>query len=64
MYKYHAPLDPECPDVINFQECHENDPISQICGCMGEIVINFESRHRAVCERCQNYGAANIEVID
>lgn len=23
---------------------------------------DFEKRHRAKCERCQEYGAANIEV--
>lgn len=63
-YRYHAPLDPNCPDVQEFHEGHMDDPISQMCGCMEEININFESRHRMNCKRCQEYGAANIEVVD
>jgi hypothetical protein len=64
VYRYHAPLDPECPDVVDFYEGHMDDPISQMSGCMGEITQDFESRHRAICERCQEYGAANINVVD
>ena len=63
-FQYHAPLDPSCPDVQEFYEGHENDPISQMCGCMDEIIGSFESRHRMNCKRCQEYGAANIEVVD
>lgn len=63
-FQYHAPLDPSCPDVQEFYEGHENDPISQMSGCMEEITFSFESRHRAVCDRCQGYGAANIEVVN
>lgn len=64
MYQYHAPLDPECPDVKLYYDAHENDPISQMCGCLDEIFGSFESSHRSKCKRCQNYGAANIEVVD
>lgn len=63
-YRYHAPLDPECPDVAAFCEGLDDDPISQTCGCMDEITADFESRHRSHCQRCQEYGAANIEVVD
>ena len=63
-FQYHAPLDPECPDVREFYEGHDNDPISQMCGCMEEIGRDFESRHRKNCKRCQEYGAENIEVTD
>lgn len=63
-FKYHAPLDPQCPDVIDFYEGHADDPISQMCGCMEEISGDFESRHRKNCKRCQEYGCANIEVTD
>jgi hypothetical protein len=63
-FRNHLPLDPECPDVIDFYEGHAEDPISQMSGCMGEITNDFESRHRANCTRCQEYGAANIEVTD
>lgn len=63
-YQYYAPLDPDCPDVRDFYEGHDNDPISQMCGCMGEITGDFERRHRSACKRCQEYGAANIDVKD
>ena len=63
-FKEHAPLDPRCPDVVEFYEGHVDDPISQMSGCMGEITQSFESRHRDNCQRCQEYGAANIEIVD
>ena len=63
-YQYHAPLDPECPEVREFYEGHEDDPISKMCGCMDEITGDFEGRHRRNCVRCQRYGAANIEIAD
>lgn len=57
----HAPLDPDCPNnPLN----RPADPMDAYCGCMGEINENLERRHRARCERCQEYGAANIEVED
>jgi hypothetical protein len=31
-------------------------------GVGDEIAEDFEGRHRAACERCQEYGAANIAV--
>lgn len=57
---YHAPLDPECPDnpLNGFFE----DPMTAYCGCADEIGDDLENRHRRTCERCQEYGAANIEV--
>lgn len=63
-FRNYAPLDPECPDVIEFHQGHMDDPISQMSGCMGEITGSFEKKHRSICERCQEYGAANIEVVD
>lgn len=60
---WHAPLDPECPEVAAQREMDDNDPISQTCGCMDEINEAFENRHRKNCVRCQEYGAANIEVV-
>lgn len=64
MYHYHAPLDPECPEVEAYYRAESEDPMSAECGCMDEINANFEKRHRSKCERCQEYGAANIEVGD
>jgi len=64
VFRNHSPLDPNCPYVVEFYEGHTNDPISQMSGCMGEITNDFESKHRAVCNQCQEYGSANIEVVD
>lgn len=63
-HQYHSPLDPNCPDVSEFHSMHEDDPISQICGCMQEIIESFERSHRQTCERCLYYGVSNIEVVD
>jgi hypothetical protein len=38
-FKYHPPLDLDCPDVQEFHEGHEDDPISKMCGRMGEITM-------------------------
>lgn len=61
MPEWHAPLDPECPKVQAFEQGYD-DPISQSCGCWDEITEAFERSHRAECERCREYGCANIEV--
>jgi len=63
-FRNHAPLDPTCPDVIEFHEMHDNDPISQMSGCMDEIIKSFERSHRQICHRCLNFGVSNIEVVD
>jgi hypothetical protein len=57
---WHMPLDPECPD--NPLNRFWDDPMSQACPCGDEIADNLEQRHLAKCKRCQEYGAANIEV--
>lgn len=62
MFKYHAPLDPECPD--NPLNGFYDDPMTQACGCADEIAEMLEVRHLAKCERCREFGAANIEVVD
>ena len=61
MLHYNAPLDPDCPAV---RKMCEPDPMDQVCGCMDEIYASAERRHRRSCERCQQYGAGNIEVAD
>ena len=59
--RMHAPLDPDCPaNPLN----RPHDPMDDYCGCMDEINADLETRHRSECERCQEYGAANIEVAD
>lgn len=58
-FQWHAPLDPDCPDN---PATRPHDPMDDYCGCMDEINADLETRHRAKCERCREYGAANIEV--
>src|SRR5262245_31959340 len=60
-WSWHAPLDPDCPDnpLNNFFD----DPMTQECGCADEIADDLERRHAAKCKRCQEFGAANIEVV-
>ena len=62
--KYHAPLDPECPVVEKFQRALDGDLMGQAMGApMDEIYESFERAHRGKCHRCQEFGAANIEVV-
>jgi hypothetical protein len=61
--RYHAPLDPECPEVEAFMSSLFDDPMTEAMGApTDDIVEGFERRHRVTCKRCQAYGAANIEV--
>lgn len=62
--KWHAPVDPECPEVANFNHNLYSDPMSELCGCLDEIQESWEARHAKECERCREYGCANIEVVD
>lgn len=65
MYKYHAPLDPECPEVADCASALLNDPMTEaMCAPVYDIFEAFEKRHRRTCKRCQKYGCANIEVVD
>lgn len=62
--RYHAPLDPECPAVESFMTSLFDDPMTDAMGApTDDIVEGFERRHRATCERCQSYGAANIDIV-
>jgi hypothetical protein len=41
-----------------------NDPMTDAMGApTGDICEGFERKHRKTCPRCQEYGAANIEVV-
>jgi hypothetical protein len=63
--KWHAPCDPGCPEYSRFADLLFNDPMTHAMGApTGELMAWFEKRHRAKCSQCQEYGAANIEVID
>jgi hypothetical protein len=59
-YGWHMPLDPACPD--NPLPGLREDPMTAYSGCGDEIAADLERKHLAKCERCQEYGAANIEV--
>lgn len=64
MARWHAPLDPECEAVASYTEALFDDPMTQAMGApTDEIMEAFERRHRMGCKRCQEYGAANIEVV-
>jgi len=63
-YRYHAPLDPDCPKVREFNQSFYDDPITAECGCADEIAEAWERRHRSECQRCREFGCENIEVTD
>ncbi len=63
MPRWIAPVDPECPEVLDFNESLYGDPMTQAMGApTDEISEAWEKKHRAKCKRCQEYGAANIDV--
>jgi hypothetical protein len=40
-----------------------DDPMTEAMGApTDDICEGFERKHRATCQRCQEYGAANVEV--
>lgn len=65
-YRYHFPLDPECPTVDEYmRDLHEDPMTDAVPGdVIGDIVEAFERSHRKRCRRCQEYGAAEVEVVD
>ena len=63
MAYWQASLDPQCPEVENFNNGFWDDPITIESGCGDEIFEAWERKHRNSCERCQQYGCENIEVV-
>ena len=61
--EWYAPLDPDCPVAEEYYRMHDEDPISQTCGCLDEIFAHWEAKHRRECKRCQEYGLENIDVV-
>ncbi len=59
-FEYHTPLDPECPDEPISRLL--DDPMSQGAP-LEDIIPDLEDKHRMKCGRCQEFGAANIEVV-
>lgn len=64
MPKYHAPNDPSCPEWSAQVSSLLDDPMTSAMGApVDDILEGWEPKHRAKCKRCQEYGAANIEVV-
>jgi hypothetical protein len=64
MNQWHAPLDPECRAARQFIEALFLNAITSAIGApTDDIVEGFEAKHRATCARCQEFGAANIEIV-
>jgi hypothetical protein len=61
-FAYHAPLDPDCPDVRAFHESLLAPEDSRLRWCRPDLIEDFERRHRAECERCHVHGAVHMEV--
>lgn len=66
----HLPIDPECPEaqveVFQAAEDLDNDPISIHYGFTSHSEGDYErmeNAHRKNCNRCMEYGLANIEVV-
>jgi hypothetical protein len=63
MARWVAPLDPECPVVIEYTSTLFDDPMTKAMGApTDDIMEGFARKHRSTCKRCQEYGAANIDV--
>ena len=62
-FQFYLPLDPDCPDVLRFMTSLFDDPMTQaMCAPTDDIQEAFERKHRSKCKRCQEFGAANINV--
>jgi len=61
-FTYHAPLDPDCPDVQAFHESLLAREDARFLWCGPDLIEDFERRHRAECERCHVHGAVHMEV--
>ncbi len=59
--QWYMPLDPDCDEANEALSAIWDDPMTAYSGIGSEIAEGFERRHRSSCERCQEYGAANIE---
>jgi hypothetical protein len=61
-YQWRTPLDPDCPGARAIDRALD-DPITVVYGIGDELGPDLERRHLTECERCQRYGAANVEVV-
>lgn len=57
---YYHPLDPDCPALAEVRKFRDHPNVR-----IGKMVqAEFDNQHRLICERCQRYGAANIQTRD
>jgi hypothetical protein len=64
MSRWNYPLDPNCREAQDFIAGLYDDPMTAAMGApVDDILEDFERRHRASCSQCQEYGAANAEVV-
>jgi hypothetical protein len=60
--RWHAPADPACPVLAAALAALWSDPMTACSGCGDEIAADVERDHRLHCDRCQEYGAENVEI--
>jgi hypothetical protein len=60
--RWYLPVDPECPVVADYTSRLLDDPMSEHAP-VDEILEAFENRHARECERCLEYGLANVEMV-
>lgn len=59
---YRFPLDPDCPGYAKIVDALMDDPMTEAMGApVDDIMEDFGRRHRNRCQRCRDYGAANVE---
>lgn len=58
--QWRRPVDPECPEVKRYRSTLLDDPMSQYAP-VDDILENWDRKHIQSCQRCQDYGAANIQ---
>ena len=63
---WNFPLDPECPAVRARQERMTMDPMNYSIpsDVLRDLAADWARSHRRRCARCQEYGAANVEVAE
>jgi len=68
--RWNYPCDPGCPGFVKLQDdlsVAMDDPMTTHYGVGSDLAEDYEMnkfpRHRAGCPRCQEYGAANAEVV-
>lgn len=66
--RWYAPLDPQCPgaqaEVYGPAQRMAQDPLTIHYGVdVSEFSNGWEQKHRSKCKRCQEYGAAHIDIV-